>query len=309
MADTFTPKLGLRQYDASLNYAVSKFSADNLLIDNAIGTVICTSTTRPSTGLFNGMTLWETDTQRFVVRVSGAWVAVPNLITVADHTARNAITTKYDGQTIYRQDRDWIEVYDGAAWRVVGVAHCSSVADRDNTDTITSPYNGQLVVTTDTGTVWQRVSGAWTSAVNRLIAYSERTTTSSGSTSSAPVGVRRCDNIALRPGVRYRFSSGTLHPTSTVTSDVMRLEYRYNTSGVASTASAVLPGSRNFETWGNTSKIETFYTPAVSETVSILLCIARETGTGTVTLLRDAERYIQMYVEECPNVANTGTDV
>lgn len=307
MADTFTPKVGARQYDPTLFYDVNKISADNLLFDNAIGTVICTSTTRPSTGLFNGMTLWETDTRRLVVRSGGAWVVVPSLITVADGTARDAITTKYDGQMVYRQDRDWSEVYDGGAWRVVGVAHCASVADRDAV--ITSPYTGQLCVTIDTGTVWQRVSGAWTSAVNRLIAFSERTTTSAGSTSSAPVGVRRCDNIALRPNVRYRFSSGTLHPTSTVTSDVMRLEYRYNTSGVASTASAVLPGSRNFETWGNTTKIETFYTPAVSETVSVLLCIARETGTGTVTLIKDAERSIQMYVEECPNVANTGTDV
>lgn len=159
MADTFTSKLGLRQYDATLNYAVSKFSADNLLIDNAIGTVICTSTTRPSTGLFNGMTLWETDTRRFVVRVAGAWTVVPNIVTIADATARSAIVTPYDGMMIYRQDRDWIEVYDGAAWRVQGTAVCSSTSDRDSA--ITSPYNGQLATTTDTGSQWQRQGGAW----------------------------------------------------------------------------------------------------------------------------------------------------
>lgn len=309
MADTFTPKLGLRQYDASLNYAVSKFSADNLLIDNAIGTVICTSTTRPSTGLFNGMTLWETDTQRFVVRVSGAWVAVPNLITVADHTARNAITTKYDGQTIYRQDRDWIEVYDGAAWRIVGTAHCSSTVDRDNPDTITSPYTGQLVVTTDTGTTWQRISGAWTCASNRLIAFSERTTSSSTANSSTAVGVRRCDGIALRPGIRHRIATGTLHPTSSVSSDNLRVEIRYSTSGVATTASPVLPGALAFEAFGNTTKLETFYVPTVPETLSILLCIARDTGSGNASLYADSTRRTQMFVEECPNIANTGTDV
>ncbi len=161
MADTFTAKLGLRQYDAALNYAVSKFSADNLLIDNAFGTVICTSTTRPSTGLFNGMQLWETDTRRFVVRVSAAWVAVPGRAIIADVAARTAITTPYDGMVIYRQDRDWHEAYDGAAWRVMGVAHCTSTADRDGASGITSPYNGQLATTTDTGALWIRQAGAW----------------------------------------------------------------------------------------------------------------------------------------------------
>lgn len=160
MADTFTSKLGLRQYDAALNYDVSKFSADNLLIDNAFGTIICTSTTRPSTGLFNGMQLWETDTRRFVVRVAGAWTVVPVRAIIADAAARTAITTPYDGMMIYRQDRDWTEVYDGAAWRVQGTAHCSSTSDRDSA--ITSPYNGQEAITTDTGFLWIRQAGAWT---------------------------------------------------------------------------------------------------------------------------------------------------
>lgn len=144
MADTFTSKLGLRQYDASLNYDVSKFSADNLLIDNAFGTVICTSGTRPSTGLFNGMTLWETDTRRFVVRVAGVWTPVPNVCTIADAAARTAITAPYDGMVIYRQDTDWLEIYDGAAWRVPNGARTTSLA------LITNPVSQQnAILTTD----------------------------------------------------------------------------------------------------------------------------------------------------------------
>lgn len=161
MVDTFTPKIGLRQYDASLFYDVSKFSADNLLVDNAMGAVICTSTTRPSTGLFNGMTLWETDTRRFVVRVAGGWTVVPGRAIIADQTARAAITTPYDGMVIWRQDRDWHEVYDGAAWRVIGTAHCASVADRDGASGITNPFNGQMAVTQDTDTIWEYDSTTW----------------------------------------------------------------------------------------------------------------------------------------------------
>lgn len=175
MADTFTPKLGLRQYDATLNYQVSKFSADNLLIDNAIGTVICTSTTRPSTGLFNGMQLWETDTQRFVVRVAGSWVTVPNILTVANQAARDAITTKYDGQCVYRQDTDWIEVYDGAAWRVQGHVVTTALAN------ITNPIAQQTCALTTDGFLYRWTGSAWSAyaCLGSNAAEYSRTTTQS----------------------------------------------------------------------------------------------------------------------------------
>lgn len=155
MADTFTPKLGLRQYDAALNYQVSKFSADNLLIDNAIGTVICTSTTRPSTGLYNGMTLWETDTQRFVVRVGGSWQVASSVVTIANAAARTAIVTPYDGMTIYRQDFDWVEVYDGTAWRVQGHVVTTALAN------ITNPITGQTCTLSTDSYKYRWTGSAW----------------------------------------------------------------------------------------------------------------------------------------------------
>lgn len=159
VADTFTTKLALRQYDPALFYDVSKLSGDMLKIDNAFGTVVCTSTTRPSTGLFDGLTLWETDTKRLVVRVSGAWVPIPQIVIVADATARNALVTKYDGMNIYRQDRDWLEVYDGAAWRVVGTAKGASIADL--TSAVTSPYTDQLGTATDINMLCRYDGAAW----------------------------------------------------------------------------------------------------------------------------------------------------
>lgn len=158
MADTFTSKLALRQYDAGLNYDVSKLSADMLKIDNAMGAVICTSTTRPSTGLFDGMTLWETDTKSFVVRVSAAWVRVPQRIIVADQTARDAIAVKYDGMIVYRQDFDWQEIYDGAAWRVQGQMSVNALSD------ITNPITGQTCTLRSDNYLYRWSGSAWIAA-------------------------------------------------------------------------------------------------------------------------------------------------
>ncbi|MFC6094729.1 hypothetical protein [Saccharothrix lopnurensis] len=89
-------------------------------------------------------------------------VASGGLLPVENQTERDALTgTRYDGMAVWRRDRDWEEVFDGAGWRISGTAVCTSTTDRDAV--ITSPYNGQLAVTTDTGTIWLRHSGAWVS--------------------------------------------------------------------------------------------------------------------------------------------------
>jgi hypothetical protein len=84
-------------------------------------------------------------------------VAVGGVLPVANATARNALTGLYDGLTIYRRDRDWLETYDGTAWRVHGVAKVSSFADLTN---ITSPYTGQYAATGD-GTIYRRDASGW----------------------------------------------------------------------------------------------------------------------------------------------------
>jgi hypothetical protein len=313
MADTLTTK-GLTILDPLLNYDVNKFNVNTQKINDLLGTIICTSTTRPSTNLYDGMMLYETDTQRFVVRASAAWVAVPNLVIVASHTVRNAIVTKYDGQMVYRQDRDWLEIWDGAAWRVVGTAHCTSVADRDGASGITSPYNGQVVITTDTYTKWVRKAGVWTPQPRGLIARARRTTSSSVST-GALVPVLRLDNVFARGGNALRVCTGTLHTTSSVAGDNVRVDILYNTSGVATTASATLPGARAFElfgsaTFGNTSFLNTTYTPASDETLSLLLVVARAAGSGNTLLFADGNRCTEMFVyDEGVDPGDTGVDL
>ncbi|HVK25067.1 MAG TPA: hypothetical protein VM677_27215 [Actinokineospora sp.] len=90
-------------------------------------------------------------------------VATGGVLPIGSVTERAAITAPYDGMLIWRTDRDWIEVYDGTAWRVEGVAICTSTADRDSA--ITHPRTGQLAQTTNTpDTLWQYDGGtsAWT---------------------------------------------------------------------------------------------------------------------------------------------------
>lgn len=161
MADTFTPKLGLRQYDLNLNFDGSKISADNVKIDNAIGTVICTSTTRPSTGLFNGLTIYETDSGRILVYNAGAWrLETASILPVASLAARNALTPVWSGFLIWRTDMRWMEMYDAAsaAWRVQGFVKCDALAD------ITNPTTNQMTLLSTDQIVYRWTGSAWTEA-------------------------------------------------------------------------------------------------------------------------------------------------
>lgn len=106
--------------------------------------------------------LTSTITSAMIDDLRPSWAAaLGGLLPVKDQTERDALSP-YDGFPIWRRDRKWREVHDGTAWRVQGVAHCTSTADRDTA--ITHPYNGQEAVTTDTGTVWVRHSSAWRAA-------------------------------------------------------------------------------------------------------------------------------------------------
>lgn len=109
----------------------------------------------------------------------GSVVAIGGILPVADQAARDALTgTRHDGMTIYRIDRDWIEVYDTIAWRVQGIAVCSSTADRDSA--ITHPYSGQLAYVSSTGRIYQRHGGVWREMPGAVpVAQMRQTTTQS----------------------------------------------------------------------------------------------------------------------------------
>jgi hypothetical protein len=93
------------------------------------------------------------------LRPTTGWtVAVGGTLPVANQAARDALTGIYDGLTIYRQDRDWSETYNGSVWRVNGIALVSSTGDLT---AVTSPYTGQLAVNSADGLTYRYTGAAW----------------------------------------------------------------------------------------------------------------------------------------------------
>ncbi len=84
----------------------------------------------------------------------GWTVALGGLLPVGSLTQRNAVAA-YAGQEVYRLDKGWTEVYDGAAWRVRGQVTAAALAD------ITDPYPGQLVVLASTGGLYRWNGEKW----------------------------------------------------------------------------------------------------------------------------------------------------
>lgn len=136
-------------------------------------------------------------------------VAAGGILPVRDQAERDAVTAPYDGMAVWRQDRDWAEVYDGSAWRVQGVAICTSEADRDSA--ITHPRSGQYAATTDADTLWQYdgATAAWVPA-HAIGVIGGRDITGSNSlggtitvTETMPTNLNS-GTVSLLPNRRYR---------------------------------------------------------------------------------------------------------
>lgn len=147
-------------------------------------------------------------------------------------------------------------------------------------------------------------------ADQRVVKWGYRDTSSSVSTSSAAVGVLRIDDMELKAGQDYEVITGILHPTSNINTDNARLEIRYSTTGLATTASAVLAGLQGFELFGNTTLLRAKFKVVADITVSMLLCIARDSGSGNVQMYADGTRRTEFEVMRCgPSKANSGVAV
>ena len=162
---TLTSRLLLTMPATTENYDIAVANGNMTLIDGAVGIIFCTSGTRPSVPFAN-MQIYETDTGNRLGRntANTAWIP-QSPYRVADATARTALGAMVEGFLIYRVDRDWFEFYDGAAWRVRGIAICASAADQ--IAAITSPYDGQFSYTIDTLTLWVRQAGIWEAYPNK----------------------------------------------------------------------------------------------------------------------------------------------
>lgn len=238
------------------------------------------------------------------------------LMRIASVTERAEITP-HDGMIIYREDRDWVEIHDGTAWRVQGVAICTSIADRDAA--ITNPSSGQYAVTTDNDTTWQYdgLTSAWICMAARgVIARGRRTNTSAASSADeTDVAVLRVSSVLLRAGRLYKVWTSPLGLDSSSTNDEIGARIRYTTNNTnATTASTILPASniQTRQTDGNVPEHKTISAPltGLDVTASFLLVVRRIAGGGNCALVVDGTKgdAIDLVIEDVGiDPGDTGT--
>ncbi len=135
-----------------------------------------------------------------------------------------------------------------------------------------------------------------------------RVSVSTGSTSSTAVGVERVDSISVISGRTYVINV-SCHPNSTVITDTLRIEVRGSTSGNATTSSGVLASGQAFPIAGTPLCLRFVYPAGSTATLSILLCQARNGGSGTCSLFADGTRNTELWIEDMGVAADTGVDV
>lgn len=139
--------------------------------------------------------------------------------------------------------------------------------------------------------------------------YGRRDSTSSNASSSTAVGVLRLDGISVVSGRIYVINVSA-HPNSSVTTDNIRIEVRGSTSGTATTSSSVLvSGQLYFPVLYGPRTWRFAYVAASTATLSILLCVGRDTGTGNCNLFADGTRNTELWIEDMGVATDTGVDV
>jgi hypothetical protein len=204
VADTLTSK-GLILLDPNLAYDVTKFNTNFQKTNDLMGTIICTSLTRPSTGLYDGMTIYETDTKLTYYRSSGAWVtnAIPPMQAVANAAARDALTGLWNGRQVWRTDKGWVETYDGTAWRVPNSQRVAALAD------ITHPLPGQLAILSTDDVEYRYVTSVWTAIrYTNTLPLIERRHNAASQATGASAAYKVLFDTVVTAGVGITYTTG-----------------------------------------------------------------------------------------------------
>ena len=120
-----------------------------------------------------------------------------------------------------------------------------------------------------------------------VIIRGTRTTNSSVTTSE--IGVLRLDNVPVFAGRLYEIAANNIEVDSTVNNDGIRGTIRYTTNGTqADTTSTTLTISQAVQVnaaHGEHISVSGFYVPTDNQLLSIILTVARSTGSGSVSML------------------------
>lgn len=149
-----------------------------------------------------------------------------------------------------------------------------------------------------------------------VIVRGRRTSNATGATSTTLVPFLRLDDVPITAGRLYRIFSSGIALDGSVASDIGQVSVTYTTDGSTPTiSSTVLPGGIAKAIIPNTTHAEyvvinTTYTPAANETLSLLFSVSRLVGTGTITPLGLAPDVLELCVVDCGvDPGDTGVDV
>ena len=151
----------------------------------------------------------------------------------------------------------------------------------------------------------------------RCIGRARRITSSTTSSSTTLVPVLRLDDIPLTAGRQYTIVSSALALDGSVAADSITIVMTYTVDGSTPTiASPTFPGSNVQIVQSNVSipeyrSIITTYIPAADETLSLLLCVFRGSGSGVVGILADGTTRICEFrvLDQGEDPGDTGVDL
>lgn len=138
-----------------------------------------------------------------------------------------------------------------------------------------------------------------------------RRTTSTGNVTTTETGALRVDNIPVYAGRLYKISTSNMNMDTSVDNDAARAAIRYSTSGNATTSSTLgnyLRNTIDSASQSNVHNLVMFYAPAADATLSILLTLLRQSGTGNIIFFCSGTDILDLVVEDLGlDPGDTGT--
>lgn len=136
-----------------------------------------------------------------------------------------------------------------------------------------------------------------------------RRTSSSSTTTTSLIGVERLDDFPVYSG-RFYIVAAHIHTTSSTSTDNIRVDLRYTADGsTPTTSSSVMVGGQLYTTPAQKTMFVP-YVPASDQTLSVLLCVVRDSGVGNVSLYGDATRVTDLMILDFDvSPGDTGTDI
>lgn len=133
-----------------------------------------------------------------------------------------------------------------------------------------------------------------------IVARGRRTTTSSGTTTE--IAVLRIDDIPIIGGRTYKISTSCMSMQATVNNDIVSANIRYTTDGSTPTTSSTALGGLGVSipnaAVGIAHPFIGYYYPASDQTFSVLLSVARASGTGSASIGASATQPIDLIIED-----------